>query len=82
MRARRRESPRATTRVGHFERLAAENGALRVENAELRDENGALLQGFVLCLIDFHTGARCGELVGQQRHEYDAEKRAIGPGSR
>lgn len=34
--------------------------------------------GFVLCLMDHYTGARWGELVGQQRHEYDHERRAIG----
>jgi hypothetical protein len=27
--------------------------------------------------MDFYTGARWGELVGQQRHEYDAERRGI-----
>jgi integrase len=35
------------------------------------------LSGFVLCLMDFFAGARWGELVGQQAHEYDAERRAI-----
>jgi integrase len=40
-------------------------------------ECGLGLSGFVLCLMDFYTGGRWGELTGQQRHEYDAEKRAI-----
>ncbi|WP_240686711.1 tyrosine-type recombinase/integrase [Amycolatopsis suaedae] len=40
-------------------------------------EAGLGLGGFVLCLADFYTGGRWGELVGQQRHEYDAERRAI-----
>jgi integrase len=35
------------------------------------------MSGFVLCLMDVYTGARWGELVGQQRHEYDAERRGI-----
>lgn len=33
--------------------------------------------GFVLCLMDLYTGARWGELAGQQRHEYDREHRSI-----
>lgn len=40
-------------------------------------ESGLGLAGFVLGLLDFYTGARWGELVGQQRHEYDSEARAI-----
>lgn len=36
------------------------------------------LSGLVLCLMDLYTGARWGELVGQQRHEYDRERQAIG----
>lgn len=40
-------------------------------------QSEAGLSGFVLCLLDLYTGARWGELVGQQRHEYDAERRAI-----
>jgi hypothetical protein len=27
--------------------------------------------------MDVYTGARWGELVGQQRHEYDSERRGI-----
>ncbi|WP_342741150.1 hypothetical protein [Amycolatopsis xylanica] len=38
---------------------------------------GLGLHGFVLCLMDAYTGARWGELVGQQRHEYDSAVRAI-----
>ena len=34
-------------------------------------ETGLGLGGFVLCLADLYTGCRWGELVGQQRHEYD-----------
>jgi len=40
-------------------------------------EQGLGMSGFVLCLMDVYTGARWGELVGQQRHEYDSEKRGI-----
>lgn len=40
-------------------------------------ETGLGLRGFALCLLDGYTGARWGELVGQQRHEYDAQQRAI-----
>ncbi len=40
-------------------------------------ESGLGLAGFALGLLDFYTGARWGELVGQQRHEYDSEARAI-----
>jgi integrase len=39
--------------------------------------SGLGLSGFTLCLMDFYTGGRWGELVGQQRHEYDAERCAI-----
>ncbi|WP_436790553.1 hypothetical protein [Yinghuangia sp. YIM S10712] len=35
------------------------------------------LAGFVLCLLDFWTGARWGELVGQTADEYDAENGRI-----
>lgn len=31
---------------------------------------GLGLGGFTLCLTDFYTGGRWGELAGQQRHEY------------
>jgi hypothetical protein len=35
------------------------------------------LGGFTLCLMDLFAGARWGELVGQQAHEYDAARQAI-----
>ena len=41
-------------------------------------ESGLGLGGFTLCLVDVYTGGRWGELAGQQRHEYDAQKKAIG----
>ena len=41
-------------------------------------ECGLGLRGFVLGVLDFYTGCRWGELVGQQRHEYDPEQRALG----
>jgi integrase len=41
-------------------------------------EAGLGLGGFTLCLADFYTGCRWGELAGQQRHEYDDQKKAIG----
>lgn len=41
-------------------------------------EAGLGLGGFTLCLADFYTGARWGELAGQQRHEYDELKKTIG----
>jgi hypothetical protein len=40
-------------------------------------ESGLGLGGFVLCLMDVFTGARWGEPAGRQRHEYDANQRAI-----
>jgi len=40
-------------------------------------ERGLGIRGFVLCLMDAYTGARWSELVGQQRHEYDSERRDI-----
>jgi hypothetical protein len=33
--------------------------------------------GFTLCVMDAYTGARWGELVGQQRHEYDSHQQEI-----
>jgi integrase len=41
-------------------------------------EAGLGLSGFTLCLADLYTGGRWGELAGQQRHEYDELKKAIG----
>jgi integrase len=40
-------------------------------------DSGLGLGGFVLCLANVYTGARWGELVGQQRREYHAAARAI-----
>ena len=40
-------------------------------------ESGLGLTGFTLCLVDLYTGARWGEIVGQQRHEYDQVNKAI-----
>lgn len=50
--------------------------ALRAAMRLYRSEMG--LAGFTLCLLDFYTGGRWGELVGQERHEYDEINRAIG----
>ncbi len=36
------------------------------------------LSGFTLCLADLYTGGRWSESAGQQRHEYDKLKKAIG----
>lgn len=41
-------------------------------------ESGLGLGGLVLCLLDLFTGARWGELAGQERHEYDEINKAIG----
>jgi hypothetical protein len=35
------------------------------------------LSGFTLCLTNTYTGARWGELAGQQRHEYNAQAKSI-----
>lgn len=35
------------------------------------------LSGFTLCVLDFYTGGRWSEPVGQERHEYDEAERAI-----
>lgn len=45
-------------------------------------EMGLGMSGFVVCLMDVYTGARWGELVGQQWHEYDAERRESRSGRR
>ncbi len=42
------------------------------------NEMGLALSGFTLCLANLYTGARWGELAGQQRHEYDEINRGIG----
>ncbi|SDD80905.1 tyrosine-type recombinase/integrase [Actinokineospora iranica] len=46
--------------------------------AAMRLHESLGLGGFVLCLADLFTGARWSELAGQQRHEYDRDRRAIG----
>ncbi len=40
-------------------------------------EAGLGVGGFTLCLLDVYTGARWGELAGQQRHEYDDQSKEI-----
>jgi len=40
-------------------------------------ETGLGPSGFTLCLADLYTGARWSEVVGRQRHEYDAVTKAI-----
>jgi integrase len=50
---------------------------LQVLRAAMRLYRALELPGFVLCLMDAYTGARWGELAGQQRHEYDSEHRSI-----
>lgn len=40
-------------------------------------DSGLGVGGFTLCLVDLYTGGRWGELVGQQRHEYDRTDQAI-----
>ena len=67
---------RVTSGEFEIERLVATpvqalRGAMRLY------ESGLGLGGFTLGLLDFYAGGRWGELVGQQRHEYDAEARAI-----
>lgn len=50
---------------------------MQVLRAAMRLYESLGLGGFVLCLMDAHTGARWSELVGQQPHEYNAERRDI-----
>ncbi|GLZ43629.1 integrase [Actinokineospora sp. NBRC 105648] len=40
-------------------------------------ESSLGISGFTLCLFDVYTGARWGELAGQQRHEYDEQTKEI-----
>ncbi|TDQ00697.1 tyrosine-type recombinase/integrase [Labedaea rhizosphaerae] len=61
---------RVTSGAYEAERLVASpvqglRAAMRLHEA------GLGLGGFVLCLANLYSGARWGELVGQQRHEYD-----------
>jgi hypothetical protein len=68
---------RVTSGEYALERLVA--SPVQALRAAMRlHESGLGLGGFSLCLVDVYTGARWGELVGQQRHEYDAQKKAIG----
>jgi integrase len=50
---------------------------VQVLRAAMRLHETVGLGGFVLCLMDAYTGARWSELVGQQPHEYNAERRDI-----
>ncbi|MEV0682148.1 hypothetical protein AB0I60_37070 [Actinosynnema sp. NPDC050436] len=52
--------------------VQALRAAMRLHESEMG------LAGFTLCLLDFYSGGRWGELVGQERHEYDEVNRAIG----
>jgi integrase len=51
--------------------VQALRGAMRLYESEMG------LTGFTLCLADFYSGGRWGELVGQERHDYDEVNRAI-----
>lgn len=67
---------RVTSGEFEAERLVAtERQALR---AAMRLHKTTGLGGVALCLLNLYTGARWGELAGQLRHEYDADKQAIG----
>ena len=57
------------------ERLVA--SPVQVLRAAMRLYESLGRGGFTLCVMDAYTGARWGELVGQQRHEYDSEQREI-----
>lgn len=50
---------------------------VQVLRAAMRLYESLGLGGFVLCLMDAYTGARWSELVGQQPHEYNGERRDI-----
>lgn len=50
---------------------------VQVLRAAMRLHEPLGLGGFVLCLMDAYTGARWSELVGQQPHEYNHERRDI-----
>lgn len=50
---------------------------VQVLRAAMRLYESVGLGGFVLCLMDAYTGARWSELVGQQQHEYNPERRDI-----
>jgi hypothetical protein len=57
------------------ERLVA--SPVQVLRAAMRLYESVGRGGFTLCVMDAYTGAWWGELVGQQRHEYDSERREI-----
>jgi hypothetical protein len=67
---------RVTSGEFETERLVA--SPVQGLRAAIRLHATAGLAGVVLCLMDLYTGARWGELTGQQRHEYDHERQAIG----
>ncbi|MEV4648358.1 tyrosine-type recombinase/integrase [Saccharopolyspora sp. NPDC049357] len=66
---------RVTSGAYESDRLVA--NPVQALRAAMRLHTTAGLSGVVLCLMDLYTGARWSELVGQQRHEYDRENRAI-----
>ena len=73
-------NPCAGVRVtaGEYENEKLVATPLQVLRAAMRLYRAGLgTRGFVICLLDAYTGARWGELLGQQRHEYDAETRTI-----
>lgn len=63
---------------GEFESDRLVSSPVQALRAAMRLYTTAGPSGFALCVMDFYTGARWGELVGQQRHEYDREHQAIG----
>lgn len=67
---------RVTSGEYESDRLVA--SPVQALRAAMRLHGTAGLSGLVLCLMDLYTGARWGELAGQQRHEYDRERQAIG----
>ncbi|WP_244162345.1 integrase [Amycolatopsis regifaucium] len=73
---RRRANPGTASGEFEVEKLVATPAQALRASMRLYD-SGLELAGFVLGLLDFYTGSRWGEQVGQQRHEYDSEARAI-----
>jgi integrase len=73
-------SPCAGIRVtsGGFETERLIASPVQVLRAAMRlYRSGLGARGFLLCVLDAYTGGRWGELAGQQRHEYDGERRAL-----
>lgn len=72
-------SPCSGVRVtaGEYETEKLVASPVQLLRAAMRLYGSLGLPGFVLCLPDGYTGCRWSELVGQQRHEYDSERRAI-----